>query len=76
MAAKTLMEQIEQRAYEIWLDEGCPAGRERIHWVRAEAEFRERFAVQKPTCITGLHENPALDGSRRDQGTVTHILKN
>jgi len=37
------MDQIRQRAYEIWLSEGCPDGRDRIHWVRAEAEFRERL---------------------------------
>ena len=61
MVADTLMEQIQHRAYEIWLSEGCPPGRERIHWVRAEAEFREKFALQKSACIRGLHETPALD---------------
>jgi len=61
MATKTLMEQIQQRAYEIWVGEGCPSGRDRIHWVRAEAEFREKFALQKSACIRGLHETPALD---------------
>ena len=61
MAAETLMEQIQQRAYEIWVAEGCPLGRERIHWARAEAEFRERFAAQKASCIAGLHETPARD---------------
>jgi hypothetical protein len=67
MIAGTLMEQIQHRAYEIWLSEGCPMGRERIHWVRAEAEFRERFAVQNAPCISGLHETPVRDrfGFRR-----------
>jgi hypothetical protein len=39
----SLMEQIRQRAYQIWLDEGCPDGRDRIHWLHAEAEFREKL---------------------------------
>jgi hypothetical protein len=38
-----LMASIRQRAYEIWEEEGRPEGRARIHWVRAEAEFRERL---------------------------------
>lgn len=38
-----LMVQIRQRAYEIWQREGCPQGRDRIHWLRAEAEFREKL---------------------------------
>jgi hypothetical protein len=46
-----LMARIRQRAYEIWEDEGRPEGRERIHWVRAEAEFREILC-------TGRFSNP------------------
>jgi hypothetical protein len=68
MAAETLMEQIQHRAYGIWLSEGCPPGRERIHWVRAEAEFRERFAARSiASRNTGLHHIPARDhlGLRR-----------
>ncbi len=30
---------IQTRAYEIWESEGRPQGREREHWLRAEAEF-------------------------------------
>jgi len=44
MAEEGLLEQIQRRAYEIWLSEGCPLGRDGIHWVRAEAEFREKLA--------------------------------
>ena len=35
--------QIRARAYELWETEGRPCGRERIHWLRAEAEIRERL---------------------------------
>jgi hypothetical protein len=55
-----LMEAIRRRAYGIWLSEGCPHGRDRIHWLRAEAEVRERFKeAHLHCCKTGLHERPA-----------------
>jgi hypothetical protein len=40
-----LMRSISHRAYEIWESEGKPEGRARIHWLRAEAEFREKFCA-------------------------------
>ena len=63
MPDDTLMQQIRQRAYEIWLGEGCPQGRDRIHWLHAEAECRERLAAEHATstCEGGLHERPADD---------------
>jgi len=45
MIDPNLMASIRQRAYEIWEGEGRPEGRARIHWVRAEAEFRERLCA-------------------------------
>jgi hypothetical protein len=42
-----LLDDIRTRAYEIWLSEGCPDGRDAIHWVRAEAEFREKLAAAR-----------------------------
>jgi hypothetical protein len=47
MIDPNLMARIRQRAYEIWEDEGRPQGRERIHWLRAEAEFRERLCAAR-----------------------------
>lgn len=32
-------QQIKQRAYRIWQEEGEPAGRDQDHWSRAEAEL-------------------------------------
>jgi hypothetical protein len=49
MIDPNLMARIRQRAYEIWEDEGHPQGRERIHWLRAEAEFRERLCGPRLT---------------------------
>ena len=47
MIDPSLMARIRQRAYEIWEDEGRPEGRERIHWLRAEAEFREQLFARR-----------------------------
>ncbi len=30
---------VEERAREIWLEEGCPEGRAEIHWAMAEKEL-------------------------------------
>lgn len=34
-------EQIAERAFEIWKNEGEPEGHEQEHWFRAEAELRK-----------------------------------
>ena len=36
------IEQIRQRAYELYLEGGCEAGKENEHWLQAEAEFKQR----------------------------------
>jgi Protein of unknown function (DUF2934) len=33
-------ETIAERAYRIYLEEGCPDGRHLDHWLRAESELR------------------------------------
>jgi hypothetical protein len=74
MEGPDLTEAIRTRAYEIWLNEGCPHGRDRIHWLRAEAEVRETIAAlhSADSCKTGLHEKPVEprprgETSRRSQ---------
>lgn len=69
MADEDLMEQIRHRAYEIWMSEGCPHGRDRIHWLRAEAEFREKLAAahSNSSHSKGFHENPTNTVSRQQQ---------
>jgi hypothetical protein len=39
MSGRDRQQRIRERAYQIWLDEGCPHGREQIHWRRAEIEI-------------------------------------
>jgi hypothetical protein len=33
--------EIRERAYRIWKDEGCPAGKDKEHWQRARQEVEE-----------------------------------
>lgn len=37
--AENLEEKIRQLAYELWEHEGRPGGRDREHWLQAEAEI-------------------------------------
>jgi hypothetical protein len=34
-------ERIAARAYQIWLEAGCPDGRDEEHWYQAERELRD-----------------------------------
>jgi hypothetical protein len=45
-------EQIEQRAYEIYLQEGGADGRAEEHWLRAESELLAESRVTRPTAAT------------------------
>jgi len=36
-------DRIQQRAYRLWVEEGCPEGRQEIHWDRA----RELVAIEQ-----------------------------
>jgi hypothetical protein len=31
--------QIAEKAYQIWLTEGCPEGKDKIHWEKAKQEI-------------------------------------
>ena len=64
MQEDSLTDQIRRRAHEIWLSEGCPHGRDHIHWVRAEAEFREKLSADQSNAVhtPALHERPTDSG--------------
>ena len=68
-----LTELIRRRAHQIWEQEGCPEGRAHIHWLRAEAEFRERIchATDSDDCAShALHRSSAenLREARAEEG--------
>ena len=71
MQPPDLTEAIRSRAYEIWLSEGCPQGRDRIHWLHAEAEIRELLAAARSgdACKSGLHEKPVERRGRTPRPT-------
>lgn len=50
---ESLREKIEQRAYEIWENEGGPHGRDVEHWLRAEAEIMRSMATPTPSKMHG-----------------------
>ena len=56
---KELDERVRKRAYEIWLEEGQPQGRELDHWFRAQQQMTSTAADLKLTEgeITSLSES-------------------
>jgi|SRR3954471_15871741 len=57
-------DEIAAQAYEIYLREGCVEGRDMDHWLRAEAELRERA-----TNGNGIENGQVAGGSERQQPT-------
>ena len=55
MVEHDLAAKIRLRAYHLWELEGRPEGRERIHWVRAEAEIREKIQPSRASAPRKLH---------------------
>jgi len=60
-----LATQIQQLAYQIWELEGRPCGRERIHWLRAEAVIRER--LQPPPAVPTQRLYRVVSGAPQTQ---------
>ncbi|MGQ9371825.1 DUF2934 domain-containing protein [Azospirillum sp. A39] len=56
-------ERIRQRAYEIWLEQGCPEGCDHEHWYRAEREIAA-LTVPVPPTIEVPAEKPVRSARR------------
>ena len=65
MIDPNLLAKIRQRAYELWEDEGRPEGRDRIHWLRAEAEFRESLCSGRPVKPSAKPKPPKTKSAPR-----------
>lgn len=54
-------QRIRERAYQIWLDQGQPEGREKEHWHQAETQIAAKESEQPDTDVqpplAGPHEN-------------------
>ena len=59
----TTRRAIEERAYFLWLEAGCPEGQENLHWLQAEAEVELGLHPEIPT--SGLAEPEETAGSER-----------
>ena len=46
-------EEIALAAYRIWLQEGCPHGRDREHWLKAREQLVARRAKEKADAAGG-----------------------
>ena len=57
-------EEIALCAYRIWLQEGCPQGRDRAHWLKAREQLLSGRAKEKP-----VKDNPSHDSWRGNPGT-------
>ncbi len=55
MVEQDIAAQVRLRAYQLWELEGRPEGRERIHWIRAEAEIREKIQPSRSASPKKLH---------------------
>jgi hypothetical protein len=53
-------QQIRERAYAVWEEEGCPDGRDREHWLQAEAEI-----VAEDPAVSGPAETVAQKVSEK-----------
>jgi len=51
-------EEIALCAYRIWLQEGCPQGRDRAHWLKAREQLLSGRAKEKTA-----EDNPSREAS-------------
>jgi hypothetical protein len=49
-------DRIRMRAYDLWIAEGCPRGREKEHWERAAAEIEASDSENKGTDLAAKAE--------------------
>jgi hypothetical protein len=59
-------DEIAAQAYQIYLREGCVEGHDMDHWLRAEAELRERFTNGS----ANENGHSAIGGSERAQQAI------
>jgi hypothetical protein len=64
-------DDISKRAKEIWEREGRPEGRDKEHWIQAEAELRNGSMSPSPMANATAHEHEMLHapgGNGKDEG--------
>lgn len=61
----TIEQQIRERAYAIWQQEGCPNGRELDHWLAAEHEHASAEPKTLANVSKKTRAKPAKGGGER-----------
>ena len=68
---KPTHEQITQRAYEIYLQRGCPEGKDLEHWLEAERQLSAESPTQKtPMAVTADEGSARSRAIRGTNGTT------
>jgi hypothetical protein len=69
--------RIQQRAYEIWVDEGRPEGLETLHWQQAEEELGLSASdpVEVSPAVKSLRKEKRLQKSAKTDDQLTEGLK-
>lgn len=65
-------QRIRDRAYAIWLDEGCPEGRDAEHWFQAErAILAETAAIPDRSPVVAVVKAPRKTTNARPKAVKT-----
>lgn len=51
-----VQQRIRERAYAIWLEEGCPHGRDSDHWLQAEQDITASLTETAPVALATAAE--------------------
>lgn len=68
-----VQQRIRDRAYAIWVEEGCPHGRDTDHWLQAERDIAVSLTDTAPAALaTAMDTEPAAPKPKRARtGTAT-----
>lgn len=68
-----VQQRIRDRAYAIWVEEGCPHGRDTDHWLQAERDIAVSLTDTAPAALaTAMDAEPAASKPKRARsGTAT-----
>ena len=63
-------EEIERRAYQIWLDRGCKSGTELANWLEAEKQIEAEILDSEDQAMEGEGAPPKLNEIRRKSASA------
>lgn len=60
---ESVYERVKKRAYELWEEEGCPWGRDMIHWERAHQEITADGEAGPPIRVASVETVDIVAGN-------------